>query len=125
MNKKKGLILLIAIILAAIAVPLKINHDFRLADPIIIPSDIDRVIVEHDKTEVETTESEWITRLTELLESAEPTRKQSVNDSPSVGGWYMLSLASESEGSRLFVYEEGNYPDDIDIFITKKEQIDN
>ena len=106
-HRKRILIILSIIIVAIAAVFVKNYNDSKLPAPIVVPTDIELVKIEHDHAEENCFDKEWISGLEGLLKDAKPTHRQSVNDSPYADDYYAVTFESETmDNDPFYVYED-------------------
>ena len=106
-HRKRILIILSIIIVAIAAVFVKNYNDSKLPAPIVVPTDIELVKIEHDHAEEHCFDKEWISGLEGLLKDAKPTHRQSVNDSPYADDYYAVTFESETmDNDPFYVYED-------------------
>lgn len=111
LSKNGKMILVVLGILAVVgAVSGRLVYDFLFPLPSNPPyfGQVTDVSLSYDGQELDVDDEE-IANLLAHLQGAEPTRMQSVNDSPSTGTYYKVEMTSEEMGyCRIYVYEGAN-----------------
>ena len=114
--KRKRLLLLcgvLAVLLSGIYIT--VNAFFPKANPIRYPEPEEIISaytsVNTPDASIPLSEKEY-GDLIELIRTAKPTRRQSLNDTPSAFGYYTIEITTAERDYRYFVYEK-----DADIYI--------
>ena len=110
--KKRTQILSIAVILCValfVAAACLLNDIFPKATPMAVPEpgDLISVMLRYNSTNVEVAvDQEDYERLLQHLSSGIPTRRQAMNDTPTVQPHYCAEIQTEDRWYCYFVYEE-------------------
>ena len=111
--KKKSVARLSVIVIAIVLIAggcYIFNDIFPKAKSIGFPAveSISSVYTSCNSTDVSTVLSKGsYANLIEYISSAKPTRKQSLNDRPTVFPYYMVGIKTSEREYRYFIYEEG------------------
>ena len=113
MNRKKviGLAALLLIIAIIVGGYVAFDHIFPKAPPIRLPEqdNIVSVIVTFSDGKVETVlDEEDVATLLSLLTNAERTRKQCIDDLPTVRPFYQIEIKTSEREYRYFIYKEAS-----------------
>lgn len=81
---------------------------FPLAEPIECPSVEDVISVTVSSSAGEETKVSFFASLIMQIQQVKPTRKMSVNDTPTARPYYKLQVATEEQEFDYFVYTENN-----------------